>query len=86
MRKHGHYFKPVQHLTEIDVYRTCDLFRVDDSSGATQHAIKKLLLPGGRGNKERLVDLKEARDTIDRRIEMLCEDAAAQLASDNQEV
>lgn len=74
MRKHSHYFKDVGHLTEIDVYRTCDLYKVDDPSGATHHAIKKLLLPGGRGTKDRLKDLTEARDTIDRRIEMLKED------------
>lgn len=78
MRKHSHYFKPVTHLTEIDVYRTCDLFKVDDSSGATQHAIKKLLLPGGRGVKDRVKDLQEACDTIQRRIEMLKEDEQAQ--------
>lgn len=78
MRKHSHYFKPVKHLTEIDVYRTCDLYQVNDPSGATQHAIKKLLLPGGRGVKDQLKDLQEARDTIDRRIEMLREDEAAE--------
>lgn len=74
MRKHEHYFKNVKHLTEIDVYRTCDLYKVDDPSGATQHAIKKLLLPGGRGSKDRIKDLQEASDTILRRIEMLKED------------
>lgn len=77
-RKHGHYFKGVRHLTEIDVYRVCDLFRVDDPSGATQHAIKKLLLPGQRGGgKERVKDYREAVDTLLRRLEMLEEDAAA---------
>lgn len=77
-RKHGHYFKGVRHLTEVDVYRVCDLFRVDDPSGATQHAIKKLLLPGQRGGgKERAKDYREAVDTLLRRLEMLEEDAAA---------
>lgn len=74
-RKHGHYFKGVAHLEEVDVYRVCELFKVDDPSGATQHAIKKLLLPGQRGaGKDRAKDLKEAIDTIQRRIEMLNED------------
>lgn len=35
---------------------------------ATQHAIKKLLMPGNRGHKDRLQDLREARDSIDRAI------------------
>jgi len=78
MRKHNHYFKPVAHLTEVDVYRTCDLYKVDDPSGATQHAIKKLLLPGGRGVKDRMKDLQEARDTLDRKIEMMQEDERAE--------
>ena len=71
-RRHGHYFKGVSHLTEVDVYMVCELFQVNDPSGATQHAIKKLLLPGQRGaGKSRLQDLREARDTLDRRIEIL---------------
>ena len=71
-RKHSHYFKSVAGLTEIDVYRVCELFGVNDPSGATQHAIKKLLLPGQRGaGKDIIKDLKEAADTINRRIQML---------------
>ena len=76
--KHAHYFKDVTHLTEIDVYRVCELFRVDDPSGATQHALKKLLLPGQRGaGKDRRKDLQEAAETILRRIEMMDEDEAS---------
>jgi len=70
MAKHEHYYKDVSQLTEIDVYRVCDLFKVDDPSGATQHAIKKLLLPGGRGAKGKDKDLQEAVDTLVRRIAM----------------
>lgn len=78
-RKHAHYFKDVEHLTEVDVYRVCDIFKVNDPSGATQHAIKKLLLPGQRGaGKDLRKDLKEAADTITRRIEMLDEDEQVQ--------
>lgn len=66
------YFKSVKDLTDIDVYQICDLFEVNDPSGATQHAIKKLLLSGQRtGNKSKYLDLKEARDTLNRRLEML---------------
>lgn len=77
-KKHGHYFKTVEHLTEVDVYRVCELFQVDDCSGATHHAIKKLLLPGQRGaGKSRRQDLQEAVDTLKRRIAMYDEDDAA---------
>lgn len=77
-RRHAHYFKDVSLLTELDVYMVCELWQVDDHSGATQHAIKKLLLPGQRGGgKDRARDLREARDTIDRRLELL--DAQANL-------
>lgn len=72
-RGHEHYFKSV--LTEADVYRFCQLFDVDDPSGATQHAIKKLVLPGQRGgNKGKWKDMQEAVDTLNRRIEMARED------------
>lgn len=78
MRRHTHYFKDVVHLTEIDVYRVCDIFDVQDASGATQHALKKLLLPGQRGGGKSIrKDYQEALDTIARRIEMMDEDEAA---------
>ena len=71
-RKHSHYFKDVENLTEVDVYAVCDLFKVSDYSGAVHHAIKKLLLSGGRGGgKDYLTDLEEARDTLNRKIELV---------------
>lgn len=72
--KHGHYFKDVSDLDEIDVYRICDLCEVNDSSGATQHAVKKLLCAGQRGAKDKRKDLEEARDTIIRKLAMMTED------------
>ena len=88
--KHAHYFKDVADLDELDVYMVCELFGVQDPSGATQHALKKLLLPGQRGaGKGLLMDLKEARDSIVRRIAILeflekrqdlADDVKAQLA------
>lgn len=75
MAKHSHYHKSVEHLNAVDVYRVCELFKVDDPSGATQHAIKKLLLPGGRGGgKPKRQDIQEAVDTLQRRLEMMQED------------
>lgn len=75
-RKHSHYFKSTRNLTEVDVYRVCDLFKVTDHSGCIQHAIKKLLLPGNRGIKTEAQDIQEAVDTLNRKLEMLREDAS----------
>lgn len=69
-RRHSHYFKDASQIDEIDVYRVCDLFEVDDPSGATQHAIKKLLCAGKRGAKDRGKDYREAIDTLNRRLAM----------------
>lgn len=64
--EHSHYFKNVRNLNVIDVYKVCELFGVEDPSGALQHAIKKLLVPGKRGVKDRKQDIKEAIDTLNR--------------------
>jgi hypothetical protein len=71
-RKHNHYFKSVSHLSEIDVYRVLDLFAVTNPS--IQHATKKLLCAGGRGTKDFEKDLREARDSIERALQMIAED------------
>lgn len=74
MSKHSHYYKDVSHLNEIDVYQVCQLFGIDDPSGALQHAIKKLLVAGGRGaGKSKIKDLSEAVDSINRLIVILSE-------------
>lgn len=70
-RKHSHYFKDVSDLKEVDVYAVCELFNVNDPSGATQHAIKKLLCSGQRGAKDYKKDLQEARDTLNRKLELM---------------
>lgn len=70
------YYKSVQGRAEIDIYATCQIFNVNDPSGALQHAIKKLLLPGTRtGGKSRYDDIKEARDTLNRWLELHTGDA-----------
>lgn len=70
--KYPQYYKPVpKKLTELDVYATCMMFGINDPSGAVHHAIKKLLLPGVRtGKKTRWDDIKEARDTLNRWLEL----------------
>lgn len=52
----------------VDVYDILEAFNV--YCPATQHAIKKLLMPGKRGNKGTLQDLMEARVSINRAIEL----------------
>ncbi|CAB4194451.1 hypothetical protein UFOVP1254_66 [uncultured Caudovirales phage] len=72
-RKHGHYFKDVSKLHEIDVYRVLKLFNVTDP--AISHAVKKLLVAGGRGaGKDVQKDVQEAIDTLVRWQEMQQED------------
>jgi len=71
-RKHGHYFKNVAHLGTIDVYRVIALFDVADP--CLQHALKKILVAGGRGSKDEKKDIPAAIDTLNRKLEMMAED------------
>ena len=66
------YYKPVpEGTTDLDIYGVCKIFNMVDPSGALHHAIKKLLLPGIRtGGKSRYGDIKEARDTLNRWLEL----------------
>lgn len=61
--KHSHYFKkcPYHH---IDIYRILLMYEVTDPCLA--HAIKKLLVAGGRGAKNTHTDVQEAIDTLER--------------------
>ena len=70
--KHSHYFKNVQHLDGIDVYRVLELFNV--TNPCLQHAVKKLLCAGGRGAKDMEQDVQEAMDTLERWQDMQVED------------
>lgn len=71
--KHSHYKKPVAGLQFVDVYRVLALFGVTDP--CLQHAVKKLLVAGGRGAKDISQDVQEAIDTLQRWQEMRAEDA-----------
>ena len=73
--KHSHYFKDVSHLDKIDIYRVLDLFGVQNP--AIQHAIKKLLVSGGRGAKDAAQDVREAMDTLERYFAMESEGSPA---------
>ena len=73
--RHPHYHKPVHGLEFIDVYRVLTLFNVTDP--CLQHAIKKLLVAGGRGaGKDIARDVKEAVDCLLRWQEMRNEETA----------
>lgn len=76
--KHSHYFKSVAGLTHVDVYRVLELFDVTDP--CIQHAVKKLLVAGGRGVKAAMGqtvarDVQEAIDSLTRWQAMRLEDA-----------
>jgi hypothetical protein len=65
------YYKSVGNMKEVDVYAVHQLFDVNDPSGAIQHASKKLLLSGVRtGGKSKYDDIREARDTLNRWLEI----------------
>lgn len=81
--KHPHYHKDVRHLQTIDVYRVLHLFNVTDP--CIQHAVKKLLVAGGRGaGKDISRDVQEAIDSLQRFQEMRAEDVAPNKKLDEQ--
>lgn len=71
-QKYPKYYKPLPHgVTEVDVYMVHQVFNIQDPSGAIQHASKKLLLSGSRtGGKTKHDDVREARDALNRWLEM----------------
>lgn len=66
------YFKDVEKLKSVDVYRVLSLF--DVKSHAVGHAVKKLLCAGKRGAKDYRQDLIEAKASIDRELAMMDEE------------
>ena len=72
VKQHSHYFKDVSNLQTIDVYRVLELFSVTDP--CIQHAVKKLLVAGGRGSKDISKDIQESIDSLKRYQEMRIED------------
>lgn len=69
-RKHAHYFKNISDFDEMDTYLFCRVWKVKDDSGALHHALKKLMDAGKRGNKDKIKDVTEARDTLNRYLEI----------------
>lgn len=70
---YSHYHKPCKY-SHVDVYRVLKLFDVTDP--CLQHAIKKLLVAGGRGQKDISKDIHEAIVTLTRWQQMQEEEKA----------
>ena len=65
------YYKDFSDVNEADVYLVHDRFKIEDHSGCIHHASKKLLLSGVRtGGKSKYDDVREARDTLNRWLEI----------------
>jgi hypothetical protein len=74
-KDYPHYFKALPPgITHVDVYRVLDLFKVTDP--CLQHAVKKLLVAGGRGHKDIDKDVREAVDSLLRWQQMRLEEKA----------
>lgn len=69
IKKHNHYFKDCPY-DKVDVYLVCELFEINDPSGALHHAIKKLLCSGYRGVKDKEQDIREAVDSLNRYLDI----------------
>lgn len=70
-KKYDVYFKDFSGCDEADVYQVHHNFNLVDPSGCKHHASKKILLSGVRtGGKDEYKDMEEARDTINRWLEI----------------
>lgn len=73
-KPNNHYYKDVTKYKQLDVYRILKLFNVTDQN--IGHAVKKLLAPGCRsGGKSFEQDIIDARDSLNRLLEMIEEDS-----------
>ena len=82
-KRHPHYHKDVTRFNHIDVYRVLELFNVTDP--CMQHAIKKLLVAGGRGaGKDIQRDIQEAIDSLERWKEMRAEEQTGGMLAEAQ--
>jgi hypothetical protein len=71
-QRYPKYYKRIpEGMESIDVYGVHHLFQIQDPAGMLQHASKKLLLSGVRtGGKSFYDDVKEARDILNRWLEL----------------
>lgn len=73
MTKHNHYFIDVSRLQKMDVYRVLERFNV--TCPVLQHVSKKALCAGNRGHKDLRKDIQDMIDSLNRKLEMMEEDA-----------
>lgn len=66
------YSRDIANLATLDIYRILSLYAVTDP--CLQHAAKKVLCAGQRGGKDQLQDVHEAIASLERFVEMRCED------------
>ena len=66
------YIVDISKYNKLDIYRILKLYEVSDP--CLQHAIKKLLCAGKRGQKTFLQDVNEAMQSLQRFLEMQGED------------
>lgn len=71
----GAHYRFEYHGVKLDPYRIADIYRI--SNHAQFSALKKILCAGNRGKKDLVQDLIEAKAAIDRWLEMIVEDGAA---------
>lgn len=72
--QYSKYFIDVSKYDKIDIYRYLELLS-GNRGHAIEHAIKKLVLTGVRtGGKDFIMDVTEARNTLNRWLEMREED------------
>lgn len=68
----GSHYRKYYRGIQLDPYRIADVYELTDHSLFT--AMKKILAAGQRGNKNYKQDIIEARDALNRKLEMLEED------------
>ena len=83
-QEYSKYFIDVSDYTKIDIYRYLELLE-GERGHAIEHALKKLALCGVRtGGKDMRKDIKEARDTLTRWLDMRDEDDAIAKAKEEK--
>lgn len=65
---------------EYDFYDVCDALGIDKQAQA--HALKKIMYAGRRGHKNEVIDLEEAKRSIERRLEQIDKDLSYERAKD----
>jgi len=68
----GSHYRHEYRGVKLDIYRIADIYKLTDH--ALFSALKKILAAGDRGGKDYRQDITEARDALNRKLEMMNED------------